>query len=499
MRFIVDEGRLIPEALAKTNDQTAKPISYIDVASSIPMHPEFPYSPELLSFLEGKQLLLEELPFPLEMIQAHYEHGYLSYEKGIAKTKHGWRCMRCGNEENHFFASFPCARCQAVCTYCRKCIMMGRVSTCTPLVVSRFSFPQACYFSPLSWNGILSQGQQRAADAVEDAIVRNDELLVWAVCGAGKTEVLFPGIARALEMGKRVCIATPRTDVVRELAPRLKQAFPSVPLIALYGGSDDRGKFAPFVISTTHQLLRFYRAFDVMVIDEVDAFPYSMEPMLEYAVAKARKETSSLIYLTATPHPAWQKEIKRGKRKAVTIPARYHGFPLPVPSFEWCGNWRKQLKRSRLPRNVITWVKLRIETAKQAFLFVPHIDELEQVVRILKQLDERIEGVHAEDPKRAEKVQAFRDGRIPLLVTTTILERGVTVPNIDVAVLGAEDRIFTESALVQIAGRVGRSAQFPSGDIRFFHYGKTREMVAAKRQIERMNKEASERGMLKTQ
>ncbi len=117
----------------------------------------------------------------------------------------------------------------------------------------------------------------------------------------------------------------------------------------------------------------------------------------------------------------------------------------------------------------------------------------------MKQLDERIEGVHAEDPKRAEKVQAFRDGRIPLLVTTTILERGVTVPNIDVAVLGAEDRIFTESALVQIAGRVGRSAQFPNGDIRFFHYGKTREMVAAKRQIERMNKEALERGMLKTQ
>jgi competence protein ComFA len=320
-----------------------------------------------------------------------------------------------------------------------------------------------------------------------------------AACGAGKTEVLFPGIARALEMGKRVCIATPRTDVVRELAPRLKQAFPSVPLIALYGGSDDRGKFAPLVISTTHQLLRFFRAFDVMVIDEVDAFPYSVEPMLEYAVAKARKETSSLIYLTATPKRSWQRDVHDGKRQAVTIPARYHGFPLPVPSFEWCGNWRRQLKHRRLPRNVIAWIQSHIETAKQAFLFVPHIDELEQVVCILKQLDQRIEGVHSEDPQRAGKVQAFRDGRLPLLVTTTILERGVTVPNIDVAVLGAEDDIFTESALVQIAGRVGRSAQHPSGDVRFFHYGKTREMVAAKRQIERMNKEAAERGLLKTQ
>lgn len=60
--------------------------------------------------------------------------------------------------------------------------------------------------------------------------------------------------------------------------------------------------------------------------------------------------------------------------------------------------------------------------------------------------------VHAEDPGRKEKVAAFRKGEIPLLVTTTILERGVTVKNLQVAVLGAEEEIFSESALVQIAG-----------------------------------------------
>lgn len=138
----------------------------------------------------------------------------------------------------------------------------------------------------------------------------------------------------------------------------------------------------------------------------------------------------------------------------------------------------------------------RLEEGKQAFLFVPHIELLQHVVSILKKLDGRIEGVHAEDDERKEKVGAFRQGAIPLLVTTTILERGVTVPNIDVAVLGAEDDLFTEGALVQIAGRVGRSAQYPSGDVRFFHYGKTKAMLAAKRQIVRMNNEAKERGLL---
>lgn len=332
--------------------------------------------------------------------------------------------------------------------------------------------------------------------AVKQAVLDRSELLVWAVCGAGKTEILFPAIAAALEKGWRVGLATPRTDVVRELAPRFRQAFPRVPLAVWHGGSEERGRIASLVLSTTHQLLRAYRVFDVMIVDEVDAFPYSVEPMLQYAVSQARKEQSSLIYLTATPSRAWQLDITRGKRKAVVIPARYHGRPLPVPVFEWCGNWRKRLERGRLPENVLAWVLHRLAQGKQAFLFVPHIDELEAVTRLLQRVDPRIVGVHAEAPDRAEHVQAFRDGRVPLLVTTTILERGVTVPNIDVAVLGAEDRIFTESALVQIAGRVGRHAAFPDGDVRFFHHGKTNEMVRARRHIVRMNETAKKRGLL---
>ncbi len=497
MRFIYDGMKLLPQPLAKEYQGEATPISRIQEIPSRMKNPHFSFSAELLSFLEGKHLLLDELPFPLDLIHTHYEHGYVSYEKGIVQTKHGYRCGRCGNEKEHLFASFFCARCETTCTYCRQCITMGRVSECTPFLISHFRSEPVMYEQPLVWNGTLSQGQQQAAQAVVTAIEQDRELLVWAVCGAGKTEVLFPGINRALQLGKRVCIATPRTDVVLELAPRLKQAFPTVPVIALYGGSEDRGKLTPLVIATTHQLLRFYRAFDVMVIDEVDAFPYSVEPMLQYAVEKSRNETSSLIYLTATPHEMWQQEIKRGKRNAVTIPARYHGFPLPVPSFEWCGNWRKAVKKQFLPRNVYAWVEKRLQEGKQAFLFVPHIELLERVVFILKKLDGRIEGVHAEDYERKEKVRAFREGKIPLLVTTTILERGVTVPNIDVAVLGAEDEIFTEGALVQIAGRVGRSAQYPSGDVRFFHYGKTKAMLAARWQIIKMNKEAEERGMLK--
>ena len=66
---------------------------------------------------------------------------------------------------------------------------------------------------------------------------------------------------------------------------------------------------------------------------------------------------------------------------------------------------------------------------------------------------------------------------ISLLVTTTILERGVTISNVAVAVLGAENPVFDEAALVQISGRVGRDRKFPEGEICFLLASSRWELV----------------------
>ncbi len=496
MRFIETNGILTPEPLLATTTQDPVKISKIPQILTPHLNQKYSFSHELQTHLHGKQLLFDELPFSLPQLHEHYLNGYISFRKGIVHKSKRLNCTRCGNDDPALFASFDCARCHTHCSYCRKCITMGRISECTPLI--SWTGPDSLFHPPeqiLTWLGTLSQGQQTASDKVVVAIQNNSNLLVWAVCGAGKTEVLFYGIETAIRSKKNVCIATPRTDVVIELAPRIKDAF-NVEVIALYGGSEDCTKTAPITIATTHQLLRYYKAFDVIIIDEVDAFPYSVEPMLQFAVEQAKKTTSTTINLTATPNQKWQREIKKGLRPTVTIPARYHRHPLPEPQFKWCGNWRKHLKKDKLPPNLLGWINHHLSINKQAFLFVPRIDLLEQIVRVLKTLNNRVEGVHAEDHQRKEKVTAFRKGEIPILVTTTILERGVTVPNIDVAVLGAEDQIFTESALVQISGRVGRSANYPTGDIIFYHYGKTKSMLAAKRQIQNMNKEALKRNLL---
>lgn len=458
----------------------------------------YSFNLELQGFLSGRQLLLEDIPFPREEINQHLQSGFILFRKGMEVQQGKLTCNRCGNTKESLIVSFPCSRCGRPCFYCRNCIMMGRISSCTSLVTWIGPSVETTnqLINPLEWTGSLSEGQRQASDKVVEAVLSNEDLLVWAVCGAGKTEVLFAGIERALQLGKRVCLATPRTDVVLELSPRLRKVFPQIPISALYGGSEERHQYGALTIATTHQLLRYYKAFDMMIVDEVDAFPFTADESLQFAVHQARKTQSSLIFLTATPNQKLQQQCLNGKRKYVTIPARFHRHPLPVPKFNWCGNWRRKLEKTRLPANILQWTGLRLRTDKQALIFFPNIRLMEKALPVFKHIDPRIEAVHAEDPYRKEKVQKMRNREIPILLTTTILERGVTFPNIDVAVVGAEEDIFTESALVQIAGRVGRSAVYPSGHIDFFHYGISTAMEKARKQINDMNKQALNKGLI---
>ncbi|MDG4657180.1 DEAD/DEAH box helicase [Ectobacillus antri] len=431
--------------------------------------------------LQGRRLLLSEVDIPLNNERVRYEPALIPKGKS-------YLCKRCGNDTPYLFAQTPCVHC-GTCVYCRKCIMMGRVQSCSTLV-SMHPEPLPIQNKPLSWNGTLSIGQKQASDAIVRAVIEKKEHLIWAVCGAGKTEMLFAGIETALQRGERVCIAAPRTDVVLELHPRLQQVFPHIDVIALYGNSPDRHRNVPLVIATTHQLLRYYRAFDILIIDEVDAFPYTVDKTLRYAAEQARKQQAALIHLTATPSKLWKREIKQGKRSATIISSRYHRQPLPLPMFVWSGNWKAHIKKGRLPAAVQNWIRTHVESKRPVFLFVSKVSYVQPLVACLKQFYPSTEGVHAEDPDRKQKVAAFRKGMLSVLVTTTILERGVTVANLQVAVLGAEEPIFTESALVQIAGRVGRNASFPTGDVVLFHFGKTKAMVAARRHIQSMNRAA---------
>nr|WP_318539353.1 DEAD/DEAH box helicase family protein [Terribacillus saccharophilus] len=225
--------------------------------------------------------------------------------------------------------------------------------------------------NPCAWEGELTKHQQIAADAIDQAMKQNGKLLVHAVCGAGKTEMLFQGIATSLQQGKRICLATPRADVVRELLPRFQQAFPTVTVQAMYGGSPDKTGDGQLILATTHQLLRFYHAFDVLIIDEIDAFPYHADPMLHVASEKAKKPTCASIFLTATPRQKEKRQIAAKTLPHVFVPVRFHGQPLPVPASKLCFGLHKQLRKGTLPKGCIGSIIEEIRLGRYLFFFLP--------------------------------------------------------------------------------------------------------------------------------
>lgn len=512
--------------------------------------------------LEGRFLLLEEFKafmqnqgeaklaeVPGYYLQSAWLQGRIVLEAGVEKRKSGgglWSllqgstkgcCRRCGSEgaqrHSNKVGTRPnsegenpdsvvwtdCPHCEGPCPYCEACLTMGRVRYCTPLIrigtlderrVTDELAQEPDRHALLSPWG-LSEVQAEAAGLALDFLKANKSLsrknenkqsaktfLIWAVTGAGKTEMIFPMIQYTLACGGKVVIATPRRDVVLELKPRLEKAFPSVKVVTLYGGSEQRWEQGELTLATTHQLMRFHRAFELVIVDELDAFPYHNNPRLQYAAEQVCAPDGAYILLSATPPVELQRAVGKGTLPHARVAARYHRHPLPVPSLMGCPALRQTLQQGGLPGKLKQKLQASLERGAQIFVFVPKIAMVEPFMELLRWVfhDVNIQGTSSKDADRANKVTDFRAAKIRMLVTTTILERGVTIPKSDVFILDADSPTFDAAALVQMAGRAGRSAQDPKGLVVFAAKEKTRSQSQAVKQIVDMNNLALKKGYI---
>ncbi|MGG4344526.1 helicase-related protein [Paenibacillus lautus] len=448
--------------------------------------------------------------------------GRLRLEAGLAQPAPqgapGWlrrravalRCRRCGSEARSRTACAACG--SAACAYCEACLAMGRSRACA-LLLHGAAGSAVRGTAGGSLTGALGRwGLSAAQSAAAGAALRflaeppaggsagPARFLIWAVTGAGKTEMIFPLLQSILDAGGRVLVAAPRRDVVLELAPRLSKAFPEETVVTLYGGSPERWKRGSITLATTHQLLRFRGAFDLVVIDEIDAFPYHNDPMLDYAAKGACKIGGKYIYLSATPPTPLQREAAAGRLPHAKVPARFHGHPLPVPQKLKILTVNRCLQEKKLPPPLVRSLSASLSRGAQVFLFVSRIKHIDPMLELLRKAiaNMPIEGTSSIDPERASKVMSFRNREIRLLVTTTILERGVTVPKSDVFILDADSELFDEAALIQMAGRAGRSKDDPAGRVVFAASQWTRSQSSAVRQIKAMNRIARKGGYLRS-
>ena len=447
-------------------------------------------------------------------------HGRLSITAALelpTRRRPAWlsaqgapRCRRCGSVARQ---RVPCAACGlAACAYCEACLALGRSRACALLVRSAAPAAVRGTAALATGGGLarwgLSAAQSAAASAALAYLARPTSaedgpgrFLLWAVTGAGKTEMIFPLLQHTLDRGGRALVATPRRDVVLELAPRLAKAFPDVTLATLYGGSTERWKDAQLTLATTHQLMRFYQGFDLVIIDELDAFPYHNDPMLAHAAAASCKPEGNFIYLSATPPARLQKEVSQRKLAHARVPIRFHRYPLPVPHLIKIPTVAECIKKRSLPVALKNSIQTSLQRDAQVFVFVTRIAQIEAFVHLMRRIFPKIhiQGTSSQDTDRASKVMAFRERDIRLLVTTTILERGVTIPRSDVFILDADNGLFDEASLVQMAGRAGRSMDDPAGRVVFASSRRTRSQVKAVAQIRKMNTIAHRKGYLHQQ
>lgn len=372
--------------------------------------------------------------------------------------------------------------------YCHSCIGLGRVSENDFLCrMSRVGDAVKNENHVLTWKGDLTDRQAKVSADLLHALQNNQDHLVHAVTGAGKTEMLFKAVEYFLQQGKYVALATPRLDVVNELYPRMCRAFANTKIGKYHGKMAQDPDNEPFIICTTHQLLKYYQAFDLIIIDEVDAFPYVNNPMLYYGAKNAIKPTGQTFYLTATPSKDMLTKVKNGEMGYSLLQQRFHGGLLAVP--EEYLFWRKYISGESLHPFLIKVLNEIINSGKPLLVFVPRIAELGLYQTILQKKYSQlvIASVHSSDKNRQQKVEQFRNREISILLTTTILERGVTFPGVQVIVIAADDAIYTTAGLVQIAGRVGCAATDQVGRVIFCYHHYTKALKEAKKQIVEMN------------
>lgn len=363
------------------------------------------------------------------------------------------KCSYCSNE-NHSLFFF-----HKQTWICRVCLQM---KTNTIL-------------EPSQWEYVIDEfhhSHEMTTDqlAISDQLVKHYEtnnILVDAVCGAGKTSICFQMIHDALSKGKTIGWMVPRRQVVTQIYHQLQHIFNQVKVSLVIGGHTDDLQ-SPLVVLTAHQLFRYPNYFDVLIIDEPDAFPYKNNATLNYLCEKSCK--GKKVYLTATQDESIYADL------VFSLDKRYHHRPLVVPKVICVF---KEFYLFVLIYWIKKWKNQRI------LIFVPTIKKAKLFSRIL-----RCPCVTSQEKENQAIIETFSKDPCGRLVSTSVLERGVTFDYVNVLVLDASHSVFDVASLIQIAGRVDRVKEYRYGECVFIANEKNKEISKCILKIKTHNKRA---------
>ncbi len=276
--------------------------------------------------------------------------------------------------------------------------------------------------------------------------------------GFGKTEVAVRAAFAAASAGKQVAVLVPTTLLAEQHYRNFRDRFADYPMkvevLSRFKSTKEikaeLEKVAAGIIDVivgTHRLLQpdvKFKDLGMVVVDEEQRFGVRQKEAL-----KALRANVHLLTLTATPIPRTLNMAMAGLRD-LSIIATPPPNRLAVQTF--ITQWDNALLREAFQR----------ELARGGQLYFLHND-VESIGRMQRELSElvpeaRIGIAHGQMPERElEKVMLdFQKQRFNVLLSTTIIESGIDIPNANTIIINRADR-FGLAQLHQLRGRVGRS------------------------------------------
>ena len=283
--------------------------------------------------------------------------------------------------------------------------------------------------------------------------------------GSGKTVVAGLAMYAAVTAGKQAALMVPTEILAEQHLESLTSLFPSLRILLLTGSlkvAERRERLTLIeagevdLIVGTHALIQegvHFHDLGLVIIDEQHRFGVAQRRIL-----REKGQNPDVLMMTATPIPRTLAITVFGDMDVSIIDQ------MPAGRKEIITRWVKHQQLNL----VLDWLVKEIQKGSQAYVISPLIEEsealdLKNAIALEEELiayfgnRARLALLHGK-MKGEEKeaiMQAFKRGEIDLLVSTTVIEVGVNVPNATVMIIMDADR-FGLSQLHQLRGRVGR-------------------------------------------
>ena len=282
--------------------------------------------------------------------------------------------------------------------------------------------------------------------------------LICGDVGYGKTEIAIRAAFKAVQEGKQVVYLVPTTILAQQhyntFVQRLKDFPVRIDLLCRFRSSyqqkktvEDLKKGMVDIVIGTHRLLSKdvgFKDLGLLIIDEEQRFGVSHKEKI-----KKLRENIDVLTLTATPIPRTLHMSLIGIRDMSVLEEAPHDR-MPIQTYVM--EYNDETVREAIERE--------LSRGGQVYYVYNRVNDIADVAGRLGRLipDANISYAHGQMKEREleDIMYDFINGDIDVLVSTTIIETGLDIPNANTMIIQDADR-FGLSQLYQLRGRVGRS------------------------------------------